>query len=172
MLLSPLQNTAVLTTAWIQKRPVITQGFYDRPEFYQPLGLNAHGGYDFRAKIGTPLFAPMDGIVQVLDHKNKGYGLHIKIRNQYKTSEIVLAHLSEARVKTGDTVTMGSKIGLTGNSGLSSAAHLHVAYRLLSPSVKDIWSWSIRNNSNGFKGYIDFLEFMITWKGGFIKTDL
>lgn len=172
MLLSPLQNTAALTTAWVQKRPVVTQGFYERPEVYKPMGLNAHGGYDFRAKIGTPIFAPMDGVVKVVNDKGKGYGLHIKIRNQHKCSEIVLAHLSDVMVKSGDTVTMGSKIGLTGNSGFSSAPHLHVAYRLLNFSNRDIWAWSVSGYTNGFKGYIDFLEYMITWKGGFVKNDL
>jgi len=171
MLLHPLQNTAALTTAWIQKRPVITQGFYERPEVYKPMGLNAHGGYDFRAKVGTPIFASMDGVVRVEDTGKVGYGLHIKIRSEFKKSELVLAHLSQAFVKTGDKVAMGDLIGLTGNSGFSSAAHLHVAYRLLNSSNKNIWDWTVKNYLNGYKGYIDFLEYMICWKGTHLKNN-
>lgn len=165
MLLSPIQNTGKLKNKeWIQVRPRITQDFYGRPEFYKPLGLASHSGLDFGSNGDDHIFAPMEGQVKVKNDGDAGYGLHIKIRDGQK--EVVLAHLDQVYVKDGSWVHMGDIIALMGNTGLSSAKHLHFALRYLVEGSGDLFSLQVKDYNNGHKGYVDPLPFVITWKGG------
>ena len=170
--LNPIQNGAVLNGTWAQKRPVVTQIFGARPDVYEQFGLDGHNGTDERAKIGTPLYASTDGIVKVKDSKGKGYGLHIKIRNEFKASEVIIAHLSHANVTSGQRVNMGDLIGWSGNSGFSTGPHLHFGYRLLVPSKKPIFEWKVLNYNNGYAGYIDVASAMITFKGTLTRNSI
>ncbi len=175
MILCPIQNTAVLKQGWTQVRPVVTQEFGSRPEFYKKLTggkLKAHEGTDLRAKTGTQIFAPIDGYVQVRDSGDVGYGKHVAIRNPFKALEIKIAHLSEFQVVDGQTVQMGDKIALSGNTGSSSADHLHICGRLLKPTGEDVWKWPILNAKNGYQGYFDLKDKMICWKGSLTKNSL
>ena len=82
-----------------------------------------HEGMDFTAPVGTPVRATGNGEVAetyltgpqgvrvVIDH---GYG--------YKT---VYAHLKNISVKKGQKITRGEIIGTVGDTGLSTAPHLH-----------------------------------------------
>jgi murein DD-endopeptidase MepM/ murein hydrolase activator NlpD len=82
-----------------------------------------HEGTDFAIPSGTPVYAPADGVVMVaeplavrgnaivLDH---GWGLY----SGYW-------HLSEIKVTPGQVVKQGDLLALSGNTGLSTGAHLH-----------------------------------------------
>ena len=74
-------------------------------------------------KTGTPIHAPADGIVKRAYYAG-GFGNHIKLDhgNGYTT---LFAHLSKIKVKHGQKVSRGEIIGLTGNTGRSTAPHLH-----------------------------------------------
>ena len=82
-----------------------------------------HDGDDFSAKIGTPVVATADGIVKKSKYWGT-YGNYIEIDhgNGYRT---VFAHLSKRKVKAGDKVLRGQTIGKVGNTGKSTASHLH-----------------------------------------------
>ncbi len=87
-----------------------------------------HEGTDFAVPAGTPVYAPADGVVMiaeplavrgnavVIDH---GWGVYSG-----------LYHLSEIKVTPGQHVKQGDLIGLSGNTGLSTGAHLHWDFRL------------------------------------------
>jgi len=168
MILSPLQNTAVFTSLWIQKRPHITQKFGERPSVYRMFNLDGHNGLDLRCKVGTPLFAPIGGKVKI-GNSPSGYGLYIKIRGG--TKQIVLAHLSDVLVKDGDYVHAGDKIAESGNTGFSSGPHLHLGMKELIRGQEDIFDWKVKNRDNGFNGAIDMRPYVITWKGGLILNN-
>jgi murein DD-endopeptidase MepM/ murein hydrolase activator NlpD len=172
MILHPIQNKAVLKTDWIQSRPRITQPFGLNPQIYSKFGMKGHNGIDFGIPTGTKVFAPMDGIVKVKDDGINGYGLHVKIRNEFKASEIVLAHLSRSSVQSGQRVNTGDLIGYSGNTGFSTGPHLHVGLRNLKPDDSDIFKWRVLEYDNGYKGYVDFYEFLVTWKGNYLKNTL
>lgn len=166
MLLSPLQNTAKkIGENWLQVRPRLTQGFGTNIETYQQFGLSGHDGNDFGSNGDDNIFAPMQGYVKVKDSVDKGYGLHIKLRDG--TKELVLGHFSQVFVQSGDYVHFGDKIAVMGNSGFSSAKHLHVGLRFLLPNidVTDFFQLSIKNYDNGFFGYVDPFSYFIWWKG-------
>ena len=168
MLLCPIQNTPhLLKQEWTQRRPRITQVFGGNAASYTQFGLAGHDGIDFSAPLGTPIFAPCDGEIRVKDDGAKGYGLHMKIRSLHGGREVVLAHLSMV-VPIGDhaMVSMGDLLGYSGNTGNSTGPHLHMALRFLQPMQnKSIWQWPIKDYNNGYFGYVDFIEKLITFKG-------
>ncbi len=88
-----------------------------------------HQGQDFSVPTGTPIFAPADGVVKRAYYIG-GFGNHIKLDHAsgYSTT---FAHLSKMFVRHGQKVKRGDIIGETGNTGRSTAPHLHyeVHYR-------------------------------------------
>ncbi|MCI5083309.1 MAG: M23 family metallopeptidase [Saprospiraceae bacterium] len=82
-----------------------------------------HNGIDFKAKLGTPILAPANGVVQETGEDN-GHGKYIVIKHDdiYTTR---YHHLSEIKVEKGQEIKQGSTIGLVGSTGRSTAPHLH-----------------------------------------------
>ncbi len=171
MINSPIQNKGIqLAGVWIQTRPVITQGFGERPDVYAQFGMAGHNGLDMRAPIGTPIFAPCDGDLFQLNDVT-GYGNHIRIRSREKAIEIILGHLSKF-VGMERYVHMGDLIGYSGNTGFSSAPHLHFGVRRLVPNNGPITMWGVKDINNGFKGYFDQTDVVVTWKGSLSSDNL
>jgi murein DD-endopeptidase MepM/ murein hydrolase activator NlpD len=83
-----------------------------------------HPGIDFAASIGTPVYATADGTVTLVDVKFSGYGKQVMIDHGfgYRTR---YAHMHDFAVKKGQQVKRGDLIGYVGNTGLSTAPHLH-----------------------------------------------
>lgn len=83
-----------------------------------------HLGTDFVMPIGTPIHAPADGLVVLVDHGHPTAGRYIEIDHADGLHTRYM-HLSRIRVSTGQTVQRGDIIGLSGNSGRVTAPHLH-----------------------------------------------
>ncbi len=83
-----------------------------------------HWGMDFTAPQGTPVYATGDGVVKRVDQGAAGYGKHIRIDHGYGYMTLY-AHLSNYNVKKRQKVKRGDLIGFVGNTGRSSAPHLH-----------------------------------------------
>ena len=86
--------------------------------------LKMHTGVDFAATIGTPVYATADGIIDKLDVSFSGYGKMLEIDHGfgYRTR---FAHMHDFAVHHGQKVKRGDLIGYVGNTGLSTAPHLH-----------------------------------------------
>jgi len=82
-----------------------------------------HPGVDFSAKMGTPIYAAADGVVNLARH-NGGYGNCVFIDHQYGF-ETRYGHMQKILVRSGQRVKRGEKIGLVGKSGIATAPHLH-----------------------------------------------
>ncbi|MBC8467353.1 MAG: peptidoglycan DD-metalloendopeptidase family protein [Candidatus Marinimicrobia bacterium] len=82
-----------------------------------------HQGQDITVPTGTPIYAPADGIIKRAYYVG-GFGNHIKI-NHGSGYSTIFAHLSKFKVKYGQKVKRGDLIGFTGNTGRSTAPHLH-----------------------------------------------
>lgn len=82
-----------------------------------------HDGHDFSAKTGTPVYSTADGRVRISKYYST-FGNYIEIDHGsgYRT---VYGHLSKRNVKVGEKVIRGQKIGEVGNTGRSTAPHLH-----------------------------------------------
>lgn len=83
-----------------------------------------HTGMDFTAPRGTDIQASGDGVVVDVVRKRTGYGNHIIIDHGYGYKTLY-AHMSKFDVLEGEHVTRGQKIGEIGNTGTSTAPHLH-----------------------------------------------
>lgn len=86
-----------------------------------------HLGLDFRVPTGTPVRAMNDGTV-LLARPLYYEGNFIVIDHGQGLLTLYL-HLSEFKVKEGDTVKRGQVIGLSGGTGRATGPHLHVAVR-------------------------------------------
>ena len=83
-----------------------------------------HAGIDFGADTGTPIMATGDGHIEKIIKKRTGYGKHIIINHGYGYKTLY-AHMSTIDVRTGQKVKKGEQIGKVGNTGTSTAPHLH-----------------------------------------------
>lgn len=83
-----------------------------------------HNGIDFAASIGTPIYATADGTVSKVEVRFSGYGKVVEIDHGfgYRTR---YAHMHDFAIKRGQQVKRGDLIGYVGNTGLSTAPHLH-----------------------------------------------
>lgn len=84
-----------------------------------------HEGVDFRARIGTPVYATGDGRISMASRYST-YGLTLKIDHGYGY-ESLYAHLSAfaPNMRPGRRVQRGELIGFTGNTGIVEGPHLH-----------------------------------------------
>lgn len=134
----------------------ITQGFGARPDVYRPMGLKGHNGRDYRTRfIDSPLgrryvSAAADGVVETVRWDTRGYGVHVRIRHA-DGSLTIYGHFTKPYVQKGDKVKAQQIIGLSGNTGFSSAPHLHFEFR---PA-----GWE--NSANGYAGAVDPSPFML-----------
>ncbi len=91
-----------------------------------------HAGVDMAGRIGDPIYATGDGVVEKIEYSRArtGYGSQIVINHGfgYKTR---YAHLNKIHVQRGDSIKRGELIADMGNTGISTAPHLHyeVIYR-------------------------------------------
>lgn len=92
------------------------------------LGMPAlHSGMDFRAPTGTDVRVTAPGTV-VRAGRNGGYGRMVEVDhgNGFSTR---YAHMSQIRVKVGQTVDTGDVVGKSGSTGRSTGPHLHYEVR-------------------------------------------
>jgi len=82
-----------------------------------------HMGIDITAPLGKPVLSAANGIVSFAGFKS-GYGNLITIDHGYGI-QTNYAHLSKILVKVGQKVKRWDIIGLVGDTGQSTAPHLH-----------------------------------------------
>ncbi|WP_281283430.1 M23 family metallopeptidase [Palleronia caenipelagi] len=87
-----------------------------------------HNGTDFAGAHGTPIYSTADGVITFAGRQS-GYGNIVKIQHEFGI-ETRYAHLSRIRVKVGQRVSRGDRIGDMGNTGRSTGTHLHYEVRV------------------------------------------
>jgi len=151
-----------------------TQGYGITPHIkaYGGMGLGGHPGIDWLADEGDRVYAAHDGVVFATrsSHKNSvhgkvGYGNNIKLRIRDGDAgyETVYAHLSRVDVKEGQVVRSGDVIGLVGDTGFSSAPHLHFGLRFLwfcDDGDQTTHPCEVMNGGNGMMGWINPLKYL------------
>ncbi|MHB8651800.1 MAG: murein hydrolase activator EnvC family protein [Minisyncoccota bacterium] len=126
----PMRGSGVLS--WPLKNIFVTQFFGDT-EFSRTgtYNGNGHNGVDFKALMGTPVYADGDGVVDgagdtdiVCPRASFGKWIFIRHSNGLATT---YGHLSLIKVVAGQQVSAGDLIGYSGNTGYSTGPHLHVS---------------------------------------------
>jgi len=95
---------------------------------YGPRWGEMHRGTDFAAKSGAPIYATADGVVTRAEW-GSGYGRVVYVKHAFDI-ETRYAHMAKIRVKKGQRVSRGQRIGDMGNSGRSTGVHLHYEVRV------------------------------------------
>lgn len=85
--------------------------------------LEAHSGVDLAVPVGSDVRATGGGRITETG-TDPAYGFYIRI-NHGSGYESMYGHLSRVIVARGDAVRAGQVIGLSGNTGRSTAPHLH-----------------------------------------------
>jgi len=83
-----------------------------------------HDGWDFKAPEGTPITSPKAGRVERANWNHGANGNCVEVV-QSDGAHALYLHMSRNDVNAGDSVTAGQQIGLVGNTGHSTSAHLH-----------------------------------------------
>lgn len=102
-------------------------GAFNLRRIHPVLGyIRPHKGVDFGCDRGTAVYATGDAVVEIASESgyNGGYGHMVLLDHAfgYKTR---YAHLSRVLVSPGEHVVRGQKIAESGNTGISTAPHLH-----------------------------------------------
>lgn len=106
----------------------ITSGFGTRRSYNNGPVSDFHGGTDFGAGSGTPIYAPADGRVVLADE--------LAVRGKAVLIDHGMGvfsgywHQSGLAVETGQMVRRGDLIGYVGDTGLVTGAHLHWEMRV------------------------------------------
>ncbi|MDR2813710.1 MAG: M23 family metallopeptidase [Prevotellaceae bacterium] len=103
------------------RRIAATYGMRIHP-FYKVFKM--HSGIDFTAPLGADVYATGNAAVESVHNNLRSSGITVTLShsNGYSTT---YAHLLKANVSPGAKVKRGDVIGLVGNSGRSTAPHLH-----------------------------------------------
>lgn len=130
----------------IKSKPEITSkyGIRENPTKKQTGGPNKkfHYGWDLGSYY-APVYSISEGkVISTGQDKKSGKYLTIKyiLEGIDKEIKISFAHLSKIYVYTGQKVKKGQKIAKSGNTGITTGAHLH---------------FDIKNSVNEKKDYID-----------------
>ena len=149
------QSTEFRFKAWPTDHKHINQRFGARPEFYKKW-YPGHEGIDLHAGMHEPYYAVADGKVTRVKVKEstEGYGTFVVIDhgNGYTTLYAHARARPEPPVKEGDTVKAGDIVAYSGNTGRSSAPHLHLTMKKKGHTHP---GWEAK------KGYIDPGPFLV-----------
>jgi len=115
--------TPTVPSLWpLEVEGYVTRGSADSSDYSGP-----HPGLDVAVPVGTPIRAAGGGtVVEVGDDAKYGKFVRLEHRDGYET---LYAHASQILVKQGEKIPSGRAIALSGNTGQSTAPHLHFEVR-------------------------------------------
>ena len=110
-----------------------------------------HDGIDMLAGGGVPIGAIAAGVVTIVGQDTGGYaayGTRVVIEHVINGQKVesLYAHMiaGSPTVTVGQSVTVGQTLGLVGNTGASTGAHLHLGISLDGAFI-DPYAWLIAN---------------------------
>ncbi|MEA3499124.1 MAG: M23 family metallopeptidase [Campylobacterota bacterium] len=116
---------------------------YGNARVYNGTTKSYHTGTDFRAKVGTDIFATNDGVVAlVMDRFYLGKVIYL---NHGRGMYSYYSHMSSFDVKKGQIVKKGDILGKSGKTGRVMGPHLHYAVRLYNTTVDPLQFSSLHN---------------------------
>ncbi len=91
-----------------------------------------HKGVDFKAPLGTPVHSPVDGTILRRNWHWRLNGNCLEIADAKSGRHVIFLHLEEVpkSMRPGLRVHAGEQIALSGNTGHTTAPHLH--YQIMS----------------------------------------
>lgn len=135
---NPLK-TCKLRTAGLSSKKAATFGMVRKTADGKP---RAHQGIDLASDAGYRCYAVEDGTISKVENAYSGYGQIVILKLDCPAKPLIhgkfvmYAHLSQVRVRQGQSVKAGDVVGLTGDSGnakgmdtIAEGGHLHFELR-------------------------------------------
>ncbi len=156
---------------WPLSNIKITQYFGATVDAKRLYVSGSHGGMDFKASQGTPVFSALAGTVtdteSIRFKAGCQYGKWVLIKHPNGLSTIY-GHFSSVLVIPGQTVETGQIIGYSGTTGYATGPHLHFGlYATAGVRIVDASSLSAKSNCAGIKtvaaplqAYLDPLAYL------------
>ncbi len=150
----PAYNMSTLTTpmstlrhdgeVYPGKESIVTAKLYYSTRYMGKYDLDAaeysgeHPGLDLKQPLGTGVGAIGGGRVYSVSNSRE-LGMHVIIEHRNDSGRFfsLYAHLSSAKVGTGDAVRPGQTIGFVGLTGMTSGPHLHLEVHKGTPAAAD-----------------------------------
>jgi murein DD-endopeptidase MepM/ murein hydrolase activator NlpD len=112
----------------IRGKPILSSRFGWRQD---PLTgqRSFHEGLDLAVPVGTPIYAPAAGLVELVHRDGVGPGRFNGNAVFLRTADgrrWAFLHLSSVALSPGSRVRAGALLGLSGSTGRSTGPHLHI----------------------------------------------
>ncbi len=125
----PAAGSAPLS--WPLASVTITQQFGKTVDSARLYASGTHSGVDFRASVGTPVYAMASGTIGGTGDtdascRGASFGKWVLIRYDNGLAS-TYGHMSLIKATNGQKVSRGDIVGYSGNTGHSTAPHLHVS---------------------------------------------
>lgn len=147
------------------------------------IGIDGHQGYDYIMNEGTQILAAYDGTVIFAGEESPFFcpplnstvsGKAVRIRHTInnETFDSLYAHFSSISVSTGQAVTKGTPLGLSGNTGCSTGPHLHFDIQKItsnnssSSASIDPAGWSVQNATDPWAIHSNGTTSIYLWAPG------
>jgi murein DD-endopeptidase MepM/ murein hydrolase activator NlpD len=130
------------TKPFLYPRPPAMSSPFAQARYYKKNDeVNYHYGQDIAGRMGDPIYATNDGVVEVAGLYPIRGGI-IGINHGAGVVSLYF-HLSKFNAKVGQRVTRGQLIGKVGNTGFSTGPHLHWEMRVRAEAT-DPRQWANR----------------------------
>lgn len=152
--MTTLPTSRVVTQDWNQDFAWLN-GVYYPNGFYSSVGWYGHNGIDYGCWEGDPVEAVCDGVIEFAGDGNNhwllsGGGNAVLLRSDELGVTFEYLHLSRFEVHEGQRVKCGQVIARSGNTGISTAPHLHIG-AIPNHNV---------NVNNGYRGRVNPTPFL------------
>lgn len=144
---SGYHNDEVANSDFLDLSKGINFGFGEGGSYEEETGAHRHDGIDVNY-IYEPVYSVVKGTVKV-GFDAGGYGNYVLI-DAGNGLEVIYAHLNDVYVSERQQVYTGTELGMSGNSGFSTGAHLHFELRMNGKAF-DPMDW-LEQNRGGTSG--------------------
>ena len=104
-----------------------------------------HLAVDYGTPLNTPFNAIDNGIIEWTGDNADGRGIVLKHDNGFRS---YYWHINKAIVSIGQRVIKGQQIGLTGNTGRTTGAHIHVGLKNQNGVLVNLLDYLEKNDNN------------------------
>ena len=116
---------------------------YGNARIYNGKTKSYHTGTDYRAKIGTNIYASNNGVVALTMHRF--YLGKVVYIDHGRGAFSYYSHMNSFDVKQGQKVQKGQLLGRSGKTGRITGPHLHYAFRLYNTTVDPLQYMEVYN---------------------------
>ena len=126
-LLNKITNSQLWSGSFVAAAGISTSSEFGSQRTYNGKRQSVHQGLDYRATVGTSVRAINGG--KVIIARELYFEGNCVVIDHGQGLLSLYFHLSQFKIKEGDTVTKGQQIALSGGTGRVTGPHLHLAVR-------------------------------------------